>query len=123
MSRASCRGRPSSHQPLDSKEKSGYILARMKYEIIFAPEAVQDFKRLSARDRSIVRDAIEQHLRYEPEKTSKSRIKRLRGISRPQYRLRIGEIRVFYDVVEPDVEILAIIPKSKASAWLEEVGE
>jgi mRNA-degrading endonuclease RelE of RelBE toxin-antitoxin system len=95
----------------------------MKHEIIFAPEAVQDFKRLSARDRSIVRDAIEQHLRYEPEKTSKSRIKRLRGISRPQYRLRIGEIRVFYDVVERDVQILAIIPKSKASAWLEEVGE
>jgi mRNA-degrading endonuclease RelE of RelBE toxin-antitoxin system len=95
----------------------------MKYEIIVAPEAVQDFKRLSARDRSIVRDAIEQHLRYEPEKTSKSRIKRLRGISRPQYRLRIGEIRVFYDVVEPDVEILAIITKSKATAWLEEVGE
>ena len=78
---------------------------------------------MSARDRSIVRDAIEQHLRYEPEKTSKSRIKRLRGISRPQYRLRIGEIRVFYDVVEQDVEILAIIPKSKATAWLEEVGE
>jgi mRNA interferase RelE/StbE len=95
----------------------------MNYEIIFAPEAVQDFKHLSARERSIVPDAIEQHLRYEPEKTSKSRIKRLRGISRPQYRLRIGEIRVFYDVVEPDVEILAIIPKSKVTAWLEEVGE
>lgn len=78
---------------------------------------------MSARDRSIVRDAIEQHLRYEPEKTSKSRIKRLRGISRPQYRLRIGEIRVFYDVVEQGVEILVIIPKSKATAWLEDVGE
>jgi len=114
---------PGSHQPLDGGEKFGNILARMNYEIIFAPEAVQDFKRLSARDRSIVRDAIEQHLRYEPEKTSKSWIKRLRGISRPQYRLRIGEIRVFYDVVGPDVEIMAIIPKSKAAAWLEEVGE
>ena len=123
MARSLTTASSRSTQPLDGKEKSGYILARMKYEIIFAPEAVQDFKRLSARDRSIVRDAIEQHLRYEPEKTSKSRIKRLRGISRPQYRLRIGEIRVFYDVLEPDVEILAIIPKSKATAWLEEVGE
>jgi mRNA interferase RelE/StbE len=74
----------------------------MRYEIIFAPEAVQDFKRLSVRDHSIVRDAIEQYLRYEPETTSKSRMKRLRGISRPQYRLRIGEIRVFYDVVQQD---------------------
>jgi len=95
----------------------------MKPEILFAPEAIQDFKRLSARNRSIVWDAVEKHLRYEPEKVSKSRIKRLRGINRPQYRLRVGEIRVFYDVREQKVEILAIIPKSQASDWLEEWGE
>jgi mRNA interferase RelE/StbE len=70
-----------------------------------------------------VRDAIEQHLRYEPQKTSKSRIKRLRGLSRPQYRLRVGEIRVFYDVFKQAVEILAIVPKSNAAAWLKEMGE
>ena len=98
-------------------------MARMRYEILFAPEAVQDFKRLSARDRSIAREAIEKYLRYEPQRTSKSRIKRLRGISRPQFRLRVGEIRVFYDVVDPKVEILAIIPKSKAADWLKEIGE
>jgi mRNA-degrading endonuclease RelE of RelBE toxin-antitoxin system len=95
----------------------------MRYEIIFAPEAVQDLKRLSARNRSIVRDAIEKRLRHEPQRTSKSRIKRLRSIRQPQYRLRIGEIRVFYDVIEQDVEVLAIIPKSKAAAWLEEMRE
>jgi mRNA interferase RelE/StbE len=95
----------------------------MRYEIVFAPEAIQDFKRLSARDRSIVRDAIEKHLRYEPERASKSRIKRLRGIRRSQFRLRIGEIRVFYDAVGEAVEILAIIPKPEAVAWLEKVGE
>jgi mRNA interferase RelE/StbE len=95
----------------------------MKYEILFAPEAVQDFKRLSARDRSPVKEAIEKHLRYEPQKISKSRIKKLQGISRPQYRLRVDGIRVFYDVVEATVEVLAIIPKSKATEWLEEMGE
>jgi len=95
----------------------------MKYEIFFAPEAIQDLKRLSARNRSIVQDAIERHLRYEPEKTSKSRVKRLRGISRPQYRLRVDEIRVFYDVEGRDVEVLAIVPKSKAADWIERVGE
>ena len=95
----------------------------MKYEILFAPEAVQDFKRLSARDRSTVKEAIEKHLRYEPQKISKSRIKKLRGMSRPQYRLRVDEIRVFYDVVEATVEVLAIIPKSKTTEWLEEMGE
>jgi len=30
---------------------------------------------------------------------------------------------VFYDVLEQAVEVLAIVPKSKAAAWLEEVGE
>jgi mRNA-degrading endonuclease RelE of RelBE toxin-antitoxin system len=95
----------------------------MKYEILFAPEAVQDFKRLSARDRSTVKEAIEKHLRYEPQKISKSRIKKLQGVSRPQYRLRADEIRVFYDVVEATVEVLAIISKSKAAEWLEAMGE
>ena len=47
----------------------------------------------------------------------------MRGISRPQFRLRVGGIRVFYDVTDKAVEILAIVPKSKAVAWLEEVGE
>ena len=98
-------------------------MARMRYEILFAPEAARDFKRLSARDRSTLREAIENHLRYEPQRTSKSRIKKLRGISRPQYRLRVGEIRVFYDVVEPRVQVLAIIPKSKAAEWFLEIGE
>ena len=95
----------------------------MKYGILFAPEAVQDFKRLSARDRSIVKEAIEKHLRHEPQKMSKSRIKKLQGISRPQYRLRVDEIRVYYDVAEAKVQVLAIIPKSKAAEWLEEIGE
>lgn len=108
---------------IDSSQKSGYILARMRHSITLAPEAVDDFEKLSARDRSTVRDAIEIHLRYEPEKVSKSRIKRLRGMSRPQYRIRVGEFRIFYDVVGNNVEILSIIPKSKASEWLERYGE
>jgi len=102
---------------------SAYNMARMKYEILFAQEAVQDFKRLSARDRSIVKEAIEKHLRHESQRISKSRIKKLRGMSRPQYRLRVGEIRVFYDIVEQRAEILAIVPKSKATAWLQEMGD
>jgi mRNA interferase RelE/StbE len=70
-----------------------------------------------------VRDAVGRHLSHEPNKTSRSRIKRLQGISRPQYRLLVGEIRVFCDVVDEAVEILAIVPKSKAADWLEEWGK
>jgi mRNA interferase RelE/StbE len=95
----------------------------MRYAIILAPEAIEDLRRLKAPIRSLVKEGIEIHLRHEPLKESKSRIKRLRGIQRPGYRLRIGEIRVFYDVSEDTVEILAVVPKSEASKWLERLGE
>jgi mRNA interferase RelE/StbE len=94
----------------------------MRFEIILAPQAVQDLKHLKAHDRAAVRDAIEVHLRHQPTKASKSRIKCLRGISRPQFQLRVGEIRVFYDVTAKAVEVLAIIPKSVAADWLEKAG-
>jgi mRNA interferase RelE/StbE len=95
----------------------------MKYEIILAPEAVQDLKLLDAYQRTKLKDLIEVHLRHEPTKTSKSRIKRLRGLRRPQYRLRIDDFRIFYDIEEDRVEILAIILKSKAAEWLKKAGE
>jgi mRNA-degrading endonuclease RelE of RelBE toxin-antitoxin system len=69
-----------------------------------------------------VKDALEIHLRHAPTKVSKSRIKRLRGMSQPQFRLRVGDIRVFYDVTETTVEILAIVAKEEAQAWLDEEG-
>ena len=97
-------------------------MARMKYEIILAPEAAQDLKRLKAHTRAEVKDALDRHLRYEPGKASKSRIKRLRGLSHPQYRLRVGEIRVFYDITGKTVEVLAIVSKGEAVSWLEEMG-
>jgi mRNA-degrading endonuclease RelE of RelBE toxin-antitoxin system len=96
----------------------------MRYDIVLAPEAVEDLNNLKAKVRAAVRDALELHLRHKPTKVSKSRIKRLRGLSHPQYRLRVGDdIRVFYDVTEEIVEILAIVPKSEVDAWLAKYGE
>lgn len=95
----------------------------MRYAIELAPEAIRDLKRLKADLRAQVKDAMETHLRHEPTKTSKSRIKRLRGVSKPQYRLRVDEVRVFYDVSKRNVEVLAIVMKADADAWLAKVGE
>ena len=90
----------------------------MPFVIVLAPEAVRDLARLRANVRATVRTALETHLRHEPKKTSRSRIKRLRGLLRPQYRLGVGEVRVFYDVSGTTVEVLAIVAKSEAEAWL-----
>ncbi len=95
----------------------------MRFEILLAPEAIEDLQALDARARAEVRDALEIHLRHEPTKVSRSRIKRLRGVSRPRYRLRVGETRVFFDVIEKEVQVLAVVAKSKAAAWLQAQGE
>jgi mRNA interferase RelE/StbE len=95
----------------------------MRFEILLSPEAVEDVKRLRAALRSEVLDALETHLRHEPTKVSRSRIKRLRGVGHPMYRLRVGDARVFYDVNQATMEVLAVIAKSEAESWLAQFGE
>lgn len=90
----------------------------MSFAILLAPEALEDFKGLRANVRADIRAALEKHLRHEPEKVSRSRIKRLRGLRQPQYRLRVGEVRIFYDVTGATVQVLAIVAKSEADVWL-----
>ena len=72
--------------------------------------------------RATVKAALEVHLRHEPRKVSRSRIKRLRGLSRPQYRLLVDDIRVFYDVTDTTVEVLAVVAKTEADSWLSQFG-
>jgi len=46
-----------------------------------------------------------------------------RGLRRPQYRLRIGAVRVFYDISGATVEVLAIVAKSETASWLAKFGD
>jgi mRNA interferase RelE/StbE len=95
----------------------------MGYEIRMTENAKDDLLLLNARWRSKVKRALEVHLRYEPTKVSRSRIKRLRGVRKPQYRLRIEEIRMFYDVGDDFVAVHGIVSKSRADEWLSRYGE
>jgi mRNA-degrading endonuclease RelE of RelBE toxin-antitoxin system len=90
----------------------------MAFEILLAETAANDLSHLDARWRSAIRNAIETHLRHEPAKESRSRIKKLVGVNRPQYRLRVNDYRVFYDIDESTVSILAIVAKSDVEHWL-----
>jgi len=93
------------------------------YEISLAPDAVEDLRKMRAYERSQVNAALETYLRYQPTRISKTRIKRLRGLNKPQYRLRVGDdIRVLYDVREDRVEILAILAKRDVEEWLKREG-
>ena len=94
----------------------------MRYAIVLAPEAVEDLRALPAAARAEIRSALETYLRHVPTKLSRSRIKRLRGVSRPQYRLRVNEIRVFYDVEAANrvVNVIQILSKADAIDFLKE---
>jgi mRNA interferase RelE/StbE len=94
----------------------------MPFKIVLAPEAVEDFKSLRANVRADIPTALETHLRHQPAKVSRSHIKRLRGLRQPQYRLRVGDIRIFYDVTGTTVHVLAIVTKLEADSWLAQFG-
>ena len=95
----------------------------MKHEIILSPQARVQFRSLSVYDRARVRDAIDTHLLHAPTEESRSRIKRLRGLRKPQYRLRVDDLRVFCDVEGDMVIVHGIVDKPHAADWLAEAGE
>ena len=95
----------------------------MKYRVIFSPQARMQFHGLCAYDRAKVRTAIDDHLQHHPTAESKSRIKRLRDLRKPQYRLRVDNLRVFYDVEADQVVVHGMVEKTHAEEWLQERGE
>lgn len=95
----------------------------MAYRIVLTEAAIEDLDLLDARRRAKVRDALTIHLTHEPTKQSKSRIKRLRDLTYPQFRLRVDDTRVFYNVKGKDVIVVAVMPKERSIQWLEEHGK
>ncbi len=108
--------------PALNPAKNQAIIPLVKYTIVFTREALEDLKAFNARQKRILLDGIERHLRDEPEKVSRSRIKRLNDVEWPQYRLRIDKNRIFYDVESDIVTIIAIMPKKECEEWLKKHG-
>jgi mRNA-degrading endonuclease RelE of RelBE toxin-antitoxin system len=81
----------------------------MPYEIRLSRDAERQIRQLSARDRSIVLEAVEEQLTHQPEVPTRHR-KLMRENPLADWELRVGEYRVFYavDVDQDIVMILAI---------------
>ncbi len=92
------------------------------YELRLTKNAENDLRTLDAKFRAVVLASMRTHLTHEPTKSSKSRIKRLRELRLPQYRLRIETIRVYYDVDKDFVMVHGIVPKADSGDWLDENG-
>jgi mRNA-degrading endonuclease RelE of RelBE toxin-antitoxin system len=67
------------------------------HRIAFSPEADEHVALLNAHDRKRLLDVIARQLSHEPSRETRNR-KALRPNPVAQYRLRIGELRVYYDV-------------------------
>lgn len=93
------------------------------YEIVLKHSAIADLDALRKFESAQIADAMEKHLRHNPTKESKSRIKRLRGLSSPEYRLRVGDYRVFYavDKNERRVDVLRVMHKVQTASYYEEL--
>lgn len=83
------------------------------YEIRYAEEAVADIRSLRTFDQRKVLDGIELHLSHQPRLVSKGRIKAMIQPFWSQFRLRIDDFRVYYDVDDAlhAVQVLRVLLK------------
>ena len=94
----------------------------MPYAIEFADPAISHLAALTARERSVAIDAIEKQLSHEPLVETRNR-KLLRPNPIASWELRVGALRVFYDVgptepaavTAPLVRILAVGKKERSA--------
>ena len=80
----------------------------MPYEIAFADSVQAHFGILTARERATVLDTIDRQLLHEPLTETRHR-KPLRPNPVAPWELRVGQLRVFYEVVAEESGIVRIL--------------
>ncbi|MEI2583583.1 type II toxin-antitoxin system RelE/ParE family toxin [Scytonema sp. PRP1] len=87
----------------------------LAYRIEYSPESEAHLRYLSARQQVIVLDTVDEQLMYQPTVETKNR-KPMRPNPLAPWELRIGDLRVYYDVEdepEPVVYINAVGVKER----------
>jgi len=77
------------------------------YPIEFTPNAREHFAAFTARQRAMLRDGIVRHLVNRPTVGTRQR-RRLRPNSLAGSRLRIGNLRVYYDVLDTPKPVVLV---------------
>ncbi len=92
----------------------------MAFTIIFSPEAVDHLSTMPKAEQVMVIDDVEQQLTHQPTLPT-----RKRNVLRPNplapWQLRLGDVRVFYEVQEqptPVVTIKAVGKKIHNEVWI-----
>ena len=80
----------------------------MPYTVEFAQSVERHLRVLTARERKTVLDAIGRQLLHEPLKETRQR-KPLRPNPIAPWELRVGQLRIFYDVTETESGVVRIL--------------
>ena len=90
------------------------------FEVRLTPTALRQLKKLKRFHAVQIINAMERHLSHEPDRPAGSRIKKLRGEQAATFRMRVGHHRVFYDVDDPVVTVIAVLHKSETAEFYRE---
>ena len=91
----------------------------MTYDIQFAASVKNQIRSLPGHQRALLMDAVERQLIHEPLTETRNR-KHLRPNPIAPWELRIGDLRVFYEVLsdEPDVVRILAVGRKKGNILL-----
>lgn len=93
------------------------------FSIDFSERASDAIEELPTFRQRQITDGIATHLTHEPRRESRSRIKRLRQPAISEYRLRVGDYRVFYNVNDGSRVVLVVTVWWKGRRTLGEVDD
>jgi mRNA-degrading endonuclease RelE of RelBE toxin-antitoxin system len=79
----------------------------LSYRIEYSPDAVDHLRTLTARQQKIVLDAVDAQLAHQPTIETRNR-KPMRPNPLAPWELRIGNLRVYYDVEEQPESVVFI---------------
>ena len=79
----------------------------MRYDIEYSPETVRHFRALTARQRALVFDGVDEQLSHQPTVETRHR-KPMRPNPLAPWELRIGDLRVYYEVEESPQSLVRI---------------
>ena len=80
----------------------------MAYRIEYSPATDEHLRVLTARQRTMVFDGVDDQLAHEPAVETRNR-KPMRPNPLAPWELRIGELRVYYEIVEDPEQVVTIV--------------
>ncbi len=102
--------------------QSACVTSTKPYDVQLSPAAARAFKKLEPEVRTRVGQALEKLAAdaAKPRRVAGKAVKTIRGPSDSFHRLRIGDYRAMYDVIEEDrvLLVLGIVHRGELEQWL-----